>query len=119
MRPGNEFIHHFAKTSPDSDVYRLVGITYRARGAVRLEYEGDRLARAIDTAGREILFAPAPDGRIGSIRVPAPDGQSITFVRFEYDAEGNLVEHADADGTGHTTPTTPTTASCASTTRTG
>ena len=51
VRPGNEFIHHFAKTRPDSSTYRLVGVTYRNRGSISLGYEGDRLAHV--TAPRE------------------------------------------------------------------
>ena len=98
VRPGNEFIHHFAKTQPGASVYRLVGVSYRARGRIVLGYEGDRLAHVTDTAGRRILFRGARDGRIGAIHVPAPDGQTITFARFEYDGRGDLVASVDADG---------------------
>jgi RHS repeat-associated protein len=98
LRPGSEFIHHFAKVDPASPFYRLVGVSYRARGWLVLDYEGERLARVTDTAGRTIEFVAASSGRIGAIRVPSPGGQTLTFARFEYDARGDLIESIDADG---------------------
>lgn len=98
VRPGNEFIHHFAKADPAQAVYRLVEVTYRARGRLLLEYERGALSRVIDAGGRQILFHLTNDGRIAAISVPSPGGPSITFVRFEYDIRGDLVQAIDANG---------------------
>ncbi|WP_437957717.1 RHS repeat-associated core domain-containing protein [Sorangium sp. So ce119] len=98
VRPGSEFIHYFAKTEPTSSLYRLVAVSYRARGWLRLSYEAGRLTRVMDSAGRAIVFEGTREGRIRSISVPDPNGSSIAFVRFEYDARGDLIEAVDADG---------------------
>ncbi|WP_437339502.1 RHS repeat-associated core domain-containing protein [Sorangium sp. So ce394] len=98
VRPGNEFIHYFAKTEPTSFLYRLVAVSYRARGWLRLSYEAGRLTNVMDSAGRSIVFNSTPEGRIRSIAVPDPNGGSLTFARFEYDARGDLIEAIDVDG---------------------
>ena len=72
VRPGNEFIHFFSPSAPDSKVHRLDFIRYRERGRIALEYEGRRLARAIDTVGRVIVLDPTPEGRIAAIWVRIP-----------------------------------------------
>ncbi|WP_437804434.1 RHS repeat-associated core domain-containing protein [Sorangium sp. So ce693] len=98
VRPGNEFIHHFAKTEPTSAVYRLVAVNYRARGWLRLNYEAGRLVCVMDSAGRTIVFHSTQEGRIRSIAVPDPNGDSLIFARFDYNAHGDLIEAIDADG---------------------
>jgi len=98
LMPGKEFIHLFSPVEPGSKHYKLDYIIYRNRGKIALQYEKGRLVRAIDTAGRVILFGNTADGRIESISVPDSRGQSIVFARYQYDKVGDLVAATDADG---------------------
>ncbi|HEY2514705.1 MAG TPA: DUF6531 domain-containing protein, partial [Polyangiaceae bacterium] len=98
VRPGNEFIHYFTPVAPGAKLHRLDFVAYRRRGRIALEYDGTRLARAIDTVGRVIVFEPTPEGRIASIAVTQPGGRTIVFARYAYDPTGNLVAATDADG---------------------
>ena len=102
VRPGNDFLHEFARLSKGDQRHRLRRVMCRHYGDLWLEYEGERLAKVTDTVGRTILFSAAPDGfHIGTVSVPSPDGPTIVFARFEYDARNDLVAATDADG--HTT----------------
>ena len=98
IRPGNEFLHYFSPVEPESKQYKLDFVEYRRRGRISLQYDGPRLARAIDTVGRVILFEGTAGDRIASISVPDPKGRTIVFARYAYDDAGNLVACADADG---------------------
>ena len=97
LRPGNEFVHYFGRVA-GTDTYRLRFVSYRKRGHISLQYEGDRLARVIDSVGRVVLFDGNSKGQIESISVPNPRGERLVFARYSYDSEGNLVVVADADG---------------------
>lgn len=99
--PGNEFVHLFSPIEPGSSSYKLDHILYRNRGRISLHYERGHLVRAVDTAGRTVVFRRTREGRIQSIAVPDPRGEAIVFARYEYDGEGNLIAATDADG--HTT----------------
>ncbi|WP_437627107.1 RHS repeat-associated core domain-containing protein [Sorangium sp. So ce1151] len=96
--PGNEFVHLFSPSEPDSSTYKLDHILYRNRGRISLHYERGHLVRAVDTAGRTVLFHRTREGRIRSITVPDPRGQAIVFARYEHDGLGNLIAATDADG---------------------
>jgi RHS repeat-associated protein len=97
LRPGNEFLHYFGRVGR-TDTYRLRFVSYRKRGHISLQYEGERLARAIDSVGRVVLFEGAANGQIASVSVPNARGERLVFARYSYDSEGNLVVAADADG---------------------
>lgn len=97
VRPGTEFSHYFVPESSGSKLYRLARVSFRNHGAFDLIAKDGRLERILDSAGREILFAWNRD-RIQSISVPAPNGQTLTFARYSYDARGDLVAATDADG---------------------
>jgi YD repeat-containing protein len=102
VRPGNEFVHLFARTEKGSKILRLARVVYRGRGHLALQYDRGRLARVIDSVGRVILFHGTPHGRIGSIAVPDTRGHTLVFARYAYDPErGDLAAATDADG--HTT----------------
>jgi RHS repeat-associated protein len=98
LRAGNRFHHVFLPDPKDDAVFRLAEIRYGARGRVGLAYEDGRLARMIDTAGRQIIFTGDGYGRIASISVPDPGGRAIVFARYQYDHGGHLVAATDADG---------------------
>lgn len=98
VMPGSEFEHYFEPEAPGSKRYRLRFVKYRNRGAIALQYERGLLARAVDAAGRVVLFERNADGRLASISVPDAHGRSIVFARYAYDDHGNLVAAADADG---------------------
>ncbi len=98
INPGNEFEHHFTQVEPDTSDYRLRMIKYRNRGHIALHYEGGTLARAVDAAGRVILFHSDSQRRITSIAVPDPRGNTIVFARYAYDDRGNMAAATDADG---------------------
>jgi RHS repeat-associated protein len=101
VNPGNEFEHHFTQVEADSSDFRLRLVRYRNRGHIALHYENGALARAVDAAGRVILFHTNAQRRITSIAVPDPRGNAIVFARYAYDDRGNMVAATDADG--HTT----------------
>ena len=98
LRPGNEFHHVFAADPNDPDHFLLRSIRFRSRGMVRFEYApGGGLSRITDTAGRAVVLAQTPEGRIASISVPDPSGNTIVFARYHYQG-GLLVGAEDADG---------------------
>lgn len=98
LRAGNEFFHYFLPDPDEPSSFRLARVSYRNRGALTLLYDGKRLARVVDTAGRNVDFSGTPDGRITGISVTADDGARIDFARYDYDAAGRLVSATDADG---------------------
>lgn len=98
IRPGNEFIHFFGRSELDPRSYVLTAVRYRNRGHVAFQYERGLLARIVDSVGRVILVKNTSEGRIESISVSAPQGETIRFARYAYDNVGNLVAAADADG---------------------
>ena len=98
VNPGNEFEHHFTLVEPETSDYRLRLVRYRNRGHIALHYENGALARAVDAAGRVILFHTNAQRRITSIAVPDPRGSTIVFARYAYDERGNMVAATDAEG---------------------
>lgn len=111
--PGNEFVHLFAPLADgdenkyederagqhEHDPYLLMGIVYRNRGHVSLEYDQDgKLREVTDSVGRRIRIRSTPEGRIAAIDVPNERGEAIVFAQFEYDSFGQLVAATDADG---------------------
>ena len=103
VRPGSHFIHVFDCTDPDFEQYRLMFVTYRNRGAVKLHYASDgHLERIEDTVGRNIVVTRTPNRRhIAQLSVTSDDNQTIVFARYDYDSQDNLIAATDADG--HTT----------------
>jgi RHS repeat-associated protein len=91
-----------AAAEPDAEpgVLRLCALEDRNGNRITLSYEGGRLARIDDSAGRVLRIAATSAGRIAAIRVQnAPSqGRWIDLVRYLYDDEGHLVEAIDADG---------------------
>jgi RHS repeat-associated protein len=67
---------------------------------VKLEYDRSaRLAEAIDTAGRRIVFEHDGRGRLRKVWLPAADGEGVQLqAELVYSDAGDLVEVRDAAG---------------------
>jgi RHS repeat-associated protein len=80
--------------------YRLMAVEDRNRNRIALAYDKDRLVQVIDSAGRVIRVAAAPEGRIASLEVKnaVAQGQWVAFATYAYDGRGNLMVARDADG---------------------
>lgn len=98
LRPGDEFLHFFEPVDGDPRRHRLVAVSFRNRGVISLHYDRGRLVQIVDTAGRNVRLGHNQEGRIRSIVVGAPGGQSVEFARYEYDPAGHLTGATDADG---------------------
>jgi RHS repeat-associated protein len=98
VRPGTEFFHIFGVDPDFPHIARLVSVSYRGYGSVRLSYVKGQLQVVTDTAGRRISFDRGPDGRIERLVVPQLDGPAVVFARYLYSASGDLVQVTDADG---------------------
>ncbi len=98
IAPGHEFVHLFAQLEGEDGPFFLTHVLYRKRGCLYLEYERGQLRQVTDSVGRVVRFESTPEGRIASITVPAPTGETLTCARFEYDSLGDLVAATDADG---------------------
>ncbi|MEZ4294408.1 MAG: RHS repeat-associated core domain-containing protein [Polyangiaceae bacterium] len=96
--PGDEFAHVFRPTAADPSIYELGWVRYRNRGHAVLHYEDGLLTRITDTVGRDILLQRNREGRIVTISVPDPRGDSLVCVRYRYDDRGDLVGVMSADG---------------------
>ena len=75
---------------------RLRSIRDAWDNAITLEYDGARLSRAVDTAGREIRLTWKA-GRISRLEVRA-EGQLQQWVDYEYSTSGCLASVSDALG---------------------
>ncbi len=82
----------------------LVEITNDCGQRVRLEYEGGKLVRLVDTAGRSVEVTHDESGHVvglsvfasGDLRAP------LQTISFDYDADGALVRVTDPLGNAHT-----------------
>jgi RHS repeat-associated protein len=79
-----------------SEPARLRSIRDAWNNAITLEYEGPRLSRVVDTAGREVRVS-WKTGRITRLEVRA-EGQLQQWVDYGYSTSGCLTSVADALG---------------------
>ena len=95
-------VHHFAPSARDPQLFLLRTIADRVGHAVQLVYDNnDHLRRLIDSAGRTVNLELDARGRIAAVVLPTPDLDlwgSFPVVRYEYDADGNMVAAVDAAG---------------------
>lgn len=98
--PGDAGATGPAEAGAEPGALRLCAIEDRNGNRITLTYEGGRLARIDDSAGRVLRVASTSAGRIAAIRVQnAPSqGRWIDLVRYTYDEDGHLIEATDADG---------------------
>lgn len=85
----------------DEEVLPLVAIQDSRGSQVRFQYnQHQHLEKIIDSAGRELAITCDSKGRITTIKAPHPEhqGETFTLVAYQYDVEGNLVEHKNALG---------------------
>lgn len=94
------FEHHFRGIGPKNEPFILTRIVSSNGNTIRIERDRfNRITEVIDPTDRPIRFDWGRHGRIESVRVQDPTtGRSITFASYGYDAAGNLVRYADADG---------------------
>lgn len=84
----------------DRGLARLVRIRSRAGDAIELRYDdAARLTQVRDGSGRTIAFEYDRDGRLGTLWIPAADGQGMRqHAAYGYSPAGDLVEVRDALG---------------------
>ncbi|WP_170320039.1 DUF6531 domain-containing protein [Polyangium spumosum] len=82
----------------------LVEITNAAGQRIRLDYEGERLVRLVDTAGRTVRLTHDERGHITRMAVFAAGDERapLQTVSFGYDAGGELVRVTDPCGNDFT-----------------
>ena len=85
----------------DAGTPRLVAISDRYGNTISLEHDGDRLARVVDTAKREIRLLYDPEGRVGRVEIWA-EGAMRQWTDYAYSPEGELSRAADALGHAET-----------------
>ncbi len=89
----------FEPLGGDSDRYFLVRIADGYGNAIKLERDPDgTLRRIVDAVGREVVIEHAPSGQISCFAVRLPNGTLHRFMRYEFDANGDLVMSIDASG---------------------
>ncbi|RLB63946.1 MAG: hypothetical protein DRI90_05745 [Deltaproteobacteria bacterium] len=92
---------------------RLTAISDAHGNTIRLQYEGDRLGRVIDTAGRELRLSHTDQGYLSRVevwarppRTPAERDQGVpaeelslqTWIDYAYDSDECLAQVTDALG---------------------
>jgi RHS repeat-associated protein len=61
-----------------------------------------RLARIVDSTGRNIIVVEEADGRLTSLTLEGTQGQpDVLLVAYHYDERGNLIATKDASGHGY------------------
>ncbi|WP_299036677.1 DUF6531 domain-containing protein [uncultured Pseudokineococcus sp.] len=79
----------------------LRAVANRAGHRIALSYDGQgRLARIIDSGGRDLRLEHDDAGRLTALTAPHPDlpGGRFAAARYAYDARGNLASMTDALG---------------------
>ena len=89
--------YHFEPVTDAHVTHPLVRITDRSENRVELRYQDGRLARVIDSVGRQLEFETAA-GRLRAVRLRLRAGGRIDLVRYTYDAEGRLAAAYDPAG---------------------
>jgi RHS repeat-associated protein len=80
-------------------VYQLSSIGDEWGNRIELRYERGQLLSVTDSVDRVVRMIREPSGRIATIQaVAGPEGHSLDFARYTYDAEGRLIAAYDADG---------------------
>ncbi len=90
------------RPSTEPNYYRLVEVFDQNKNTIRFEYEGTYLAKAVDCVGRHIAFRRDGGGHLAGLDVynAVSRGQWVSFTRYQYDQDGDLIEVVDADGAG-------------------
>jgi RHS repeat-associated protein len=65
--------------------------------AIQLDYEGERLARIVDTAGRQVVLRGGERGRVQRVEIWAA-GELHQWIDLAYHPEGELASVTDALG---------------------
>jgi RHS repeat-associated protein len=107
VRDSDGVTHRFAPVTiadPSSEepvLHVLQDVISRAGQRISLSYDDlGRLARIVDSSGRELLFEHDSQGRFAALSAPHPDraDERFTVARYEYDDLDNLVRVSDALG---------------------
>jgi RHS repeat-associated protein len=90
----------FSTRAQDGRSYLLDAVEDRNGNRVTLTYDGGKLSRVTDSAGRVVKVTATPEGRIASLEVKTAEhrGRWIAFATYAYDDSGRLVRVTDADG---------------------
>lgn len=96
---GDDFIHVFRPLAQDPSRIVLAVLLGPSNNRITLDYDHrGRLCEVRDSVGRIVRVVSDQRGRILSIDVPDPAGNTIVFARYAYDERGDLVAVTDADG---------------------
>ena len=89
----------YASPLPGSDRWTRLVSSDAYANSTSYHYRGQHLAAIRSWDGRELRVG-YHHGRVGEISVhdTLSDGRTLTWVRFEYDAQGDLASTADASG---------------------
>ncbi|MFQ5570025.1 MAG: DUF6531 domain-containing protein, partial [Rhodothermales bacterium] len=89
----------FGPQARSDGTWPLLRIEDRNGNKIQLGYdEQGRLIQIIDSAGRELRFINDREGRLRTLNVPHPNAinERLDILRFDYDADGDLVTVYDA-----------------------
>ncbi|MDP9033562.1 MAG: DUF6531 domain-containing protein [Myxococcota bacterium] len=101
LRDASGVVQRFGVAGPPGEPLRLVAVEDASQNRIRFDYdERGRLARIVDSGGRELAVRSDDQGRITEIWGPHPThaGQSARLASYAYDEAGNLVTWWDALG---------------------
>ncbi|MBI3898996.1 MAG: RHS domain-containing protein [Gammaproteobacteria bacterium] len=92
---GGRIAHHFAQVG---DAYRLTQIRDSAGNHLDLHYPDGVLTQVTSGMGEALRFEYTDDARIKAVHKHTADGETTCLVRYEYDAQHDLVAAYDEVG---------------------
>jgi RHS repeat-associated protein len=101
LRDAAGLAQRFGLVGPPGEPLKLVAVEDASDNRIRFEYdERGRLARIVDSGGRELTVRSDAQGRITEIWGPDPTErrERARLASYDYDAAGNLAEWRDPLG---------------------
>ncbi len=101
LREASGLVQRFGAVGPSGEPHKLVAIEDASDNRVRFEYDArGRLARIVDSGGRELVVRSDAQGRIVEIRGPHPTDprERARLASYAYDEAENLASWTDPLG---------------------